>query len=189
MPDKNMQNGQPGTGGQPNGKEPPSGEERPDGEERPAQGGFGGASLLTQNNSFTIANSDGAALYTGEAAYNASFVFFSSADLSDGESYTLTSGETRTVRRPPAAWVAKSRRAAPHRKSPRGRTARITATTPRHKSAERAHRTSTVISMLMIFISPAFPAIEPHPVKRTEKNYKIFPTGSLGCQSLFYAAR
>ena len=48
MPNKNMQNGQPGTGGQPNGKEPPSGEERPDGEERPAQGGFGGASLLTQ---------------------------------------------------------------------------------------------------------------------------------------------
>lgn len=96
MPDKNMQNGQPGAGGQPNGKEPPSGEERPDGEERPAQGGFGGASLLTQNNSFTIANSDGAALYTGEAAYNASFVFFSSADLSDGESYTLTSGETQT---------------------------------------------------------------------------------------------
>ena len=42
MPDKNMQNGQSGTGGQPNGKEPPSGEERPDGEERPAQGGFGG---------------------------------------------------------------------------------------------------------------------------------------------------
>ena len=30
---------------------------------------------------------------------------------------------------------------------------------------------------------------EPHPVKRTEKNYIIFPTGSLGCQSLFYAAR
>ena len=26
---------------------------------------------------------------------------------------------------------------------------------------------------------------EPHPVKRTEKNYIIFPTDSLGCQSLF----
>ena len=36
MPDKNMQNGQSGTGGQPDG------EERPDGEDRPAQGGFGG---------------------------------------------------------------------------------------------------------------------------------------------------
>ena len=96
MPSENLQNGQPGTGGQPNGKEPPSGEERPDGEDRPAQGGFGGASLLTQGGSFTIANSDGAVLSTGEAAYNASFVFFSSADLSDGESYTLTSGETQT---------------------------------------------------------------------------------------------
>lgn len=96
MPDGNMQNGQPGAGEQPNGKEPPSGEERPDGEDRVAQGGFGGASLLTRGGSFTIANSDGAVLYTGEAAYNASFVFFSSADLSDGESYMLTSGETQT---------------------------------------------------------------------------------------------
>ncbi len=90
MPGENMQNGQP------NGKEPPSGEERPDGEERPAQGDFGGASLLTQDSSFTVANSGGAVLYTGEAAYNASFVFFSSPDLSEGESYTLTSGETQT---------------------------------------------------------------------------------------------
>ncbi len=96
MPGENLQNGQPGAGGQPNGKEPPSGEERPDGEYRPAQGSFGGASLLTQDNSFTIADSNGTVLYTGEAAYNASFVFFSSADLSDGESYTLTSGETQT---------------------------------------------------------------------------------------------
>ena len=96
MPDGNMQNGQPGAGEQPNGKEPPSGEERPDGEDRVAQGGFGGASLLTRGGSFTIANSDGAVLSTGEAAYNASFVFFSSADLSDGESYMLTSGETQT---------------------------------------------------------------------------------------------
>lgn len=95
MPGENLQNGQPGAGGQPNRKEPPSGEERSDGEERPAQGGFVGASLLTQDSSFTVANSDGAVLYTGEAAYNASFVFFSSPDLSDGESYTLSSGETQ----------------------------------------------------------------------------------------------
>lgn len=95
MPGENLQNGQPGAGGQPNRKEPPSGEERSDGEERPAQGGFVGASLLTQDSSFTVANSDGAVLYTGEAAYNASFVFFSSPDLSDGESYTLISGETQ----------------------------------------------------------------------------------------------
>ena len=97
MPGGNMQNWQPGAGGQPGGKEPPSGEARPGGEGQPAQGVFGGgASLLTQDNSFTVANSDGTTLYTGEAVYNASFVFFSSADLSDGESYTLTSGETQT---------------------------------------------------------------------------------------------
>ena len=96
MPGENMQNKQPGAGGQPNGKEPPGGEERSDGEERPSQSDFGGASLLTQDSSFTVANSDGAVLYTGEAAYNASFMFFSSPDLSDGESYTLTSGETQT---------------------------------------------------------------------------------------------
>ena len=96
MPGENVQNGQPGAGGQPNGKELPSGEERPDGEGRPVQGSLGGASLLTQDNSFAITNGDGTVLYTGEAAYNASFVFFSSADLSEGESYTLISGETQT---------------------------------------------------------------------------------------------
>ena len=96
MPDGNMQNKQPGAGGQPNGKEPPSGAARPDGEEQPAQDGFVGASLLTRGGSFTVANRDGVVLYTGEAAYNASFVFFSSPDLSDGESYMLTSGETQT---------------------------------------------------------------------------------------------
>ena len=96
MPGENVQNGRPGGNGQPNGKEPPSGEERPDGEDRPAQGGFGGASLLTRGGNFIIANSDGTVLSTGEVVYNASFVFFSSADLSDGESYMLTSGETQT---------------------------------------------------------------------------------------------
>ena len=96
IPGENMQNKQSGAGGQPNGKELPNGEERSDGEERPSQSDFGGASLLTQDSGFTIANSDGAVLSTGEAAYNASFVLFSSADLSDGESYTLTSGEMQT---------------------------------------------------------------------------------------------
>ena len=65
---------------------------------RPEQGGFpgGGASLLTQGSALTITDSDGASLYTGDAAYNASFVFFSSAELSDGESCTLSSDETQT---------------------------------------------------------------------------------------------
>lgn len=83
---------------QPSGEERPGGKELPSGENQSERRGFpgGGASLLTQGSTFTVADSDGAALYTGEAAYNASFVFFSSADLSDGESYTLTSGETQT---------------------------------------------------------------------------------------------
>ena len=33
------------------------------------------------------------------------------------------------------------------------------------------------------------PQFEPHPVKRTMKNYKIFSAGSYGCRPLFYAAR
>ena len=82
---------------QPNGNGQPDGSQQPNGETRPARGGFsGGASLLTQGSAFTVADSNGAALYTGEAVYNASFVFFSSGDLSEGESYTLSSGETQT---------------------------------------------------------------------------------------------
>ena len=82
---------------QPNGNEQPDGTQQPNGETRPARGGFsGGASLLAQGSAFTVADSSGTALYTGEAVYNASFVFFSSGDLSEGESYTLSSGETQT---------------------------------------------------------------------------------------------
>lgn len=85
MPGGNIQNGQ------------PSGEERSSGNEQPARGGFpGGASLLTQDGTFTVADSNGTSLYTGEAVYNASFVIFSSGDLSEGESYTLSSGEAQT---------------------------------------------------------------------------------------------
>ncbi|MEI3383776.1 MAG: carbohydrate-binding domain-containing protein [Dysosmobacter sp.] len=97
MPGGNMQNGQPEGEERSTGNEQPNGGERPDGEGQPAQGGFpGGASLLTQGGTFTVADSNGTALYTGEAVYNASFVFFSSGDLSEGESYTLSSGETQT---------------------------------------------------------------------------------------------
>ena len=97
MPGGNMQNGQPEGEERSTGNEQPNGGERPDGEGQPAQGGFpGGASLLTQGGTFTVADSNGTALYTGEAIYNASFVLFSSGDLSEGESYTLSSGETQT---------------------------------------------------------------------------------------------
>lgn len=63
----------------------------------PGPGTLGGASLLTQGTAFTVASADGTVLYSGEAAYNASFLFFSSGDLSDGESYTLSAGEAQTV--------------------------------------------------------------------------------------------
>ena len=97
MPGGNMQNGQPGGEERSSGNEQPNGGERPDGEGQPAQGGFpGGASVLTQGGTFTVADSNGTSLYTGKAVYNASFVFFSSGDLSEGESYTLSSGETQT---------------------------------------------------------------------------------------------
>ena len=97
IPGGNMQNGQPEGEERSTGNEQPNGGERPDGEGQPAQGGFpGGASVLTQGSTLTVADSNGTALYTGEAVYNASFVFFSSGDLSEGESYTLSSGETQT---------------------------------------------------------------------------------------------
>ena len=81
------------TAGRFGGHTPP---EQPNGETQPVRGGFDGASLLTQGSAFTVADSNGTALYTGEAVYNASFVFFSSGDLSEGGSYTLSSGETQT---------------------------------------------------------------------------------------------
>lgn len=97
MPGGNMQNGQPEGEERSTGNEQPNGGERPDGEGQPAQGGFpGGTSVLTQGSTLTVADSNGTALYTGEAVYNAFFVLFSSGDLSEGESYTLSSGETQT---------------------------------------------------------------------------------------------
>lgn len=97
MPGGNMQNGQPEGEERSTGNEQPNGGERPDGEGQPAQGGFpGGTSVLTQGSTLTVADSNGTAMYTGEAVYNAFFVLFSSGDLSEGESYTLSSGETQT---------------------------------------------------------------------------------------------
>ena len=63
----------------------------------PGPGTLGGTSLLMQGTAFTVASADGTVLYSGEAVYNASFLFFSSGDLSDGESYTLSAGEAQTV--------------------------------------------------------------------------------------------
>ena len=65
---------------------------------RPGQGGMdGGSSLLTEGGSFTLTASDGTVLYSGSAVYRSTFVLFSSDALSDGDSCTLTCGDTQTA--------------------------------------------------------------------------------------------
>ena len=65
---------------------------------RPGQGGMdGGNSLLTEGGSFTLTASDGTVLYSGSAVYRSTFVLFSSDALSDGDSCTLTCGDTQTA--------------------------------------------------------------------------------------------
>lgn len=49
---------------------------------------------ISQGSTFTVQSSDGTAVYTGEAVYDARFVFFSSAAMTSGETYALTSGGT-----------------------------------------------------------------------------------------------
>ena len=102
-----MGGGRPGSiGGQPGGSSdgttPP---EKPDGQtpgqdssqpggQMPGQmdGQSGSSISLSKGSTFTIRSSDGTAVYTGEAVYDARFVFFSSAAMTSGETYTLTSG-------------------------------------------------------------------------------------------------
>lgn len=52
----------------------------------------GGSSTITKDSALTITGSDGNTLYSGSAVCNASFLFFSSPDLTDGGSYTLAAG-------------------------------------------------------------------------------------------------
>ncbi len=57
--------------------------------------GQSGSSIsISKGSTFTIRSSDGTAVYTGEAVYDARFVFFSSAAMTSGETYTLTSSGT-----------------------------------------------------------------------------------------------
>lgn len=49
---------------------------------------------ISKGSTFTVQSSDGTAVYTGEAVYDARFVFFSSAAMTSGETYALTSGGT-----------------------------------------------------------------------------------------------
>lgn len=71
--------------------------QQPSGDRHPGQGGLpsGQNILLTVGSAFTIANSDGSVLYTADAACNASFLLFSSADLSEDESLTLSSEDNQ----------------------------------------------------------------------------------------------
>lgn len=68
--------------------------ELPEGMELPDMRDDENAISLAAGASFTIEDADGNAIYSGTAVYDASFVFFSSAALADGESYTLSSSET-----------------------------------------------------------------------------------------------
>ncbi len=51
---------------------------------------------VNADNEFTITDSDGNVVYTGKALCNASYVFYSSADLNTDSAYTLTADETST---------------------------------------------------------------------------------------------
>lgn len=55
----------------------------------------GGASLVTNGSGFAISNSD--TLYSGSALCGASFLLFSSPELTDGDSCTLTCGSSETT--------------------------------------------------------------------------------------------
>ena len=68
---------------------------RPGGQFPGQMDGQSGSSIsISKGSTFTIRSSDGTAVYTGEAVYDAQFVFFSSAAMTSGETYTLTSGGT-----------------------------------------------------------------------------------------------
>lgn len=81
----------------------PDGQTAPDGSSDSQPGGqfpgqtdgqSGSSISFSKGSTFTIRSSDGTAVYTGEAVYDARFVFFSSAAMTSGETYTLTSGGT-----------------------------------------------------------------------------------------------
>lgn len=78
----------------PDGQTPDQDSRQPGG--RPGSiGGQPGSSIsISKGSTFTIRSSDGTAVYTGEAVYDARFVFFSSAAMTSDETYTLTSGGT-----------------------------------------------------------------------------------------------
>ena len=96
--------GEPPTGGAGQGAqsgtpgEPPTGGAGQDGQsgtpgEPPTGGGMGqGSVLLSADSDFEIKDASGSTVYSGTAPYNASYIFYSSPDLSEGSEYPLYSG-------------------------------------------------------------------------------------------------
>lgn len=79
----------------PDGQTPGQDSSQPGGQMPGQMDGQSGSSIsISKGSTFTIRSSDGTAVYTGEAVYDARFVFFSSAAMTSGETYTLTSGGT-----------------------------------------------------------------------------------------------
>ena len=79
----------------PDGQTPSQDSSQPGGQIPGQMDGQSGSSIsISKGSTFTIQSSDGTAVYTGEAVYDARFVFFSSAAMTSCETYTLTSGGT-----------------------------------------------------------------------------------------------
>lgn len=77
------------------GQTPGQDSSQPGGQVPGQMDGQSGSSIsISKGSTFTIRSSDGTAVYTGEAVYDARFVFFSSAAMTSGETYALTSGGT-----------------------------------------------------------------------------------------------
>ena len=90
------QGGQPGGGQMPSdGQQPP---ERPSGENQPSgerpSGGQGSVSIISANSAVAVKDASGNVIYTYTAPCAAGYVFFSSADLTSGETYTLYADNT-----------------------------------------------------------------------------------------------
>lgn len=74
--------------------------EKPDTQNTPGQdfGGFGSAaSLMAENTAFSILDAQGNTLYSGTARCGTSFLLFSSSELSEGDSCTLSVDGTDTT--------------------------------------------------------------------------------------------
>lgn len=104
--DGNQSSGERPTGGQPSdGQQPPerpSGENQPSGE-RPTggqpsdgnqPGGQDSVSIISANSAVAVKDASGNVIYTYTAPCAAGYVFFSSADLTSGEAYTLYADNT-----------------------------------------------------------------------------------------------